>query len=89
MKFAKRTSPLLFCVIAAIAFPAIAQQPPDVVNSDAYFNTATGTDALFSLTPGITGPTCPIPPPGGECKHFYHGSFNTAAGYEALYSGIL
>jgi hypothetical protein len=56
----------------AVAGTAFAQQPPDVVNSDAYFNTAMGTNALLNLTP-ISGPP-------------YYGYFNTASGYQALYS---
>ena len=76
MKYSKRTSPLLFCVIAAIAFPAIAAQPPDPVSSDAYFNTAMGTDALFSLTP-VTHGLCPPPIACGTVREGY---YNTAAG---------
>jgi hypothetical protein len=38
-----------------VAGSAYGQQPPDVVTSDASFNTAMGTDALLHLTP-ISGP---------------------------------
>jgi len=54
----------------ALASAAYSAQPPDVVASDGSQNTAMGTDALLNLTPGVN--------PSGW--------FNTAAGYEALYS---
>jgi len=67
-------SHLILIGALAVAGAAYGQQPPDVVNSDAYFNTAMGTNALFSLTPS----SCSTSPPVG-CS-------NTASGYEALYS---
>jgi hypothetical protein len=53
-----------------VAFSVNAQQPPDIVHSDAYFNTAMGDNALLNLTPFGT--------PGGP------GSSNTATGYSTL-----
>jgi len=55
---------------------AFAQQPPDVVISDEYYNTAMGTSALLNLTPS----SCP---PGDS---ILLGCYDTASGYEALYS---
>jgi len=37
--------------LALLPGPTYAQQPPDVVNSDAYANTAMGSSALLHLTP--------------------------------------
>lgn len=42
-------------LIACFAHAASAKQPPDVVSSDTFENTAMGTDALLSLTPGGGG----------------------------------
>src|SRR2546429_1776931 len=55
----------------AVARTAYAQQPPDVVVSDHYSNTAMGTGALLSVTPSSTT---------------ILGSGNTAAGAGALSS---
>ena len=55
----------------AIAGVAYGQQPPHVVNSDAYQNTAMSTQALFSLTANQ---------PSG------FGNTNTASGYQALHA---
>jgi hypothetical protein len=68
---ARNTSALvLIGALAAMAEAAYGTQPPDVVNSDAYFNTAMGTGALFSLTPSSDN----------------EGYYNTASGDQALYS---
>ena len=66
------------CFLALIALCAMAesvhaQQPPDVVASDAYDNTAMGTSALSNLTPSY--------PNACNC---YLGYSNTASGNFAL-----
>jgi phospholipase C len=51
MKTLNKSRVVLITALVAIAQSAYAQQPPDVVNSDAYFNTAMDTNTLLSLTP--------------------------------------
>jgi hypothetical protein len=58
-------------ILIGMAATARAQQPPDVVSSDASYNTAMGTEALFSVLLG-TGSTA------------YLGSRNTAVGWSSL-----
>jgi hypothetical protein len=61
--------------LALLSGAAYGQQPPNVVVSDAYFNTAMGTNALISNgSGGCLGPF-------SACN-----LGNTAAGYDALYS---
>lgn len=76
-------SPILFLALTT-AFQAVhAQQPPDLVNSDGYFNTASGTHALENLTPN---------PDGNNNSAFGNvalqfnttGQWNTGIGSEAL-----
>jgi hypothetical protein len=62
-------------LMGAAGSAALAQQPPDVVQSDDFGNTAMGTSALLSATPEDTAK------PGRSI-----GSYNTAAGLNALYS---
>lgn len=65
----------LSIAIAGLSAAAYAQQPPDVVNSDSFQNTAMGTGALLYVQPFTnTGVTPPI----------YNGQRNTAAGALAL-----
>jgi hypothetical protein len=64
---------LSFGGLLCIAGVALAQQPPDVVASDDYWNTAMGRSALAYLTPGADSTD-------------YLGSRNTAAGSGALSS---
>src|ERR1700688_3927318 len=61
----------------AVAGAVYGQQPPDVVTSDAFDNTAMGHGVLFSLAPFSI---CH----GGFCE--FAGGYNTGAGYQALYS---
>jgi hypothetical protein len=61
---------LLITGTVTVASLAYGQQPPDVVKSDAFDNTAMGNGALMSITPGA-----PLRVSGGR---------NTAAGSEAL-----
>jgi Chaperone of endosialidase len=60
---------VLIAGLAGIAQGAYAQQPPDIVESDAYANTASGYNALVSLQVG--GPQ-------------YEGTNNAAFGFSAL-----
>ena len=73
MKTVNRSSLVLITALVAIAQSAHAQQPPDVVVSDGFENTAMGSMALFSLTYNS------VPPP-------FLGVGNTASGYWALSS---
>ena len=57
--------------MALVSGVVYGQQPPDVVVSDTFFNTAMGTGALLNLTPS-------------QC--YSQGCANTAVGYYALYS---
>jgi hypothetical protein len=59
----------------ALAAAALGQQPPDVVVSDAYCNTAMGSGALLNNMPGSVLPFC------GAV-----GNDNTASGFDVLYS---
>ena len=63
---------LMIGALGAAAGAAFAAQPPNTVTSDAYFNTAMGTNALLNL-----------PAPSG-----LFGIDNTAAGYAALQSNM-
>jgi hypothetical protein len=68
----------LFFALGALAASgtAFAQVPSTNDTSDKYFNTGSGTNALFSVTPSTVG--C------GES-----GTCNTAAGYKALYANTV
>ena len=77
----------IFAAIALMTESAHAQQPPDVVNSDTYNNTASGTNALLNLQAGGGG--------GGNNNSAFGysalqsnttGYNNNAVGYFALYS---
>jgi len=76
-------SGILFSLIglAAALPPAYAQQPPDVVDSDASGNTASGTGALAHLTAPATRNSA-----FGYAALYLNstGSYNTAAGFSAL-----
>jgi hypothetical protein len=73
---------ILLSLFSAIAWPVFAQQPPDVVVSDSYGNTAMGTSVLLNIEPPAgfqnTG--------GGESalQSNTTGAFNTAFGVDAL-----
>jgi hypothetical protein len=64
-----------------MADSAYAQQPTDVVMSDALFNTAMGTDVLLHLAGGKYNTA------SGYGALFYNttGSYNNASGNLALY----
>src|SRR5882724_8026165 len=67
--------------LAAAMPPAHAQQPPDVVTSDANGNTASGTAALFYLTSPARSNSA-----FGYAALYLNstGSYNTAVGNSAL-----
>ena len=75
-----RLSPLLICLVAAVAGPLHAAQPPDVVQSDSSGNTAMGTQALYFNTTG----TFNTASGAGALFRNTTGPFNTAAGVNAL-----
>lgn len=81
MKALKKSSVVLIAALVAIVGIAYAAQPPNVVESDVYGNTAMGTEALLNVTSG-GGNTA-----SGAAALFSNttGSFNTASGYAALY----
>jgi hypothetical protein len=76
---------VLICLIFAMATPALAQQPPDVVVSDGMANTAMGTNALFNVNLDESG--CHNTA-SGEYALFSDtsGSYNTATGFSSLFS---
>jgi hypothetical protein len=53
MKSLNRSSPVLTITLLAIAEFVYGAQPPDVVTSDAYGDTAMGSGALLNLTTGL------------------------------------
>jgi hypothetical protein len=67
-----RSFVLTLTAYVALTDSGYGAQPPDVVHSDSNANTAMGTDALFSLSSGAGTQNPP--------------SYNTAAGFDALYS---
>jgi trimeric autotransporter adhesin len=74
---------ILISAYAAVALPASAQQPPDVVTSDGHWNTAMGTDALLSSTGSSYNNTAA----GSQALYFNtSGQSNTAVGVQALYA---
>src|SRR5271167_4958484 len=52
MKLTARSTGRLVCALAWAASAADAAQPPDVVVSDGYGNTAMGTDVLYNQAAG-------------------------------------
>ena len=75
-------SPLFLSLLAAVAAPVLAQQPPDVVQSDVYGNTAMGSNALWLNTTSNANTAA------GSNALFHNttGSSNTAVGQTALTS---
>jgi hypothetical protein len=75
-------SPLLLLALTA-AYQSAFAQPPDIVNSDAYFNTASGTHALENVTPNPDGNNNSAF--GDTALQFNNtGQWNTGIGSEAL-----
>ena len=73
---------LLLSITGCVAVTSLGYgaQPPDVVVSDAYGNTAMGTNALFSVTYGNSNTAA------GHDALYYNttGDFNAAFGHGAL-----
>ena len=75
----------LICLISAMATPALAQQPPDVVTSDSLANTAMGTNALLHVNLDESG--CHNTASGDDALYSdTSGSYNTATGFSSLFS---
>lgn len=66
-------------VLSLLSAPVCAQQPPDVVVSDAHANTAMGTNALLSYSGGVADTAA-----GSGALEYFNGSGNTAVGATAL-----
>jgi len=76
---------LFFCLVFALAAPALAQQPPDPVASDSMANTAMGTDALLHVNLDESG--CHNTATGEDALYSdTSGSYNTATGFSSLFS---
>ena len=73
MKTSNAVTAILLAQAAMCSPPLLAQQPPDVVQSDSWENTAMGTNALLQLTPN-------------SCQ--YCGIENTAAGFVLMSSAV-
>jgi len=75
----------MICLICAMATPALAQQPPDVVVSDSMANTAMGTDALLNVNLDESG--CHNTATGENALYSdVSGSYNTATGFSSIFS---
>ena len=75
---------VLVAALAAMIQTSLADPPPNVVDSDAAFNTAMGTDALADLTDGFANTAS-----GFEAlRSNTTGSSNTAFGTRALNSNV-
>jgi hypothetical protein len=86
MKHSPILSAILFFALLAAADTAYAQQPPDVVQSDAFENTAMGINALKIVTTGNidVGGFANTAAGAYSLASNGLGSFNTAFGAEAL-----
>jgi len=71
---------LLIASLTGTAASAYAQQPPDVVNSNANGDTAMGTNALLNLTTGCCNTASGL----DALQNDTTGSYNTASGVNAL-----
>jgi trimeric autotransporter adhesin len=81
---AKAYSALIY-LISAMATPALAQQPPDLVTSDSLANTAMGSNALLNVNLSENG--CHNTASGENALYSdTGGSYNTATGFNSLYS---
>ncbi len=77
-------SPLLLLALTAAYQSALAQQPPDTVRSDDYFNTASGTGALQLLTPSTQSGNNNSAFGYASLQENTTGQWNTAIGSAAL-----
>lgn len=73
-------------VLVGLSATAYAQQPPDVVKSDVYYNTAMGTIALGNLTPTYTSGNNNTAGGYAALDGLTTGANNAAFGTEALLS---
>jgi Chaperone of endosialidase len=88
MKTLSKSSLVLLTALAAIPGAAYGQQPPDVVTSDTYGNTAIGTDALLNL---ISSANSDANTAAGYRALYSNttGNINTAFGAFALFSNTI
>ncbi|MGO9933474.1 MAG: tail fiber domain-containing protein [Steroidobacteraceae bacterium] len=87
MNHSAKAYSVLICLISAMATPALAQQPPDLVTSDSLENTAVGTDALLNLSDDESG--CHNTASGADALYSdTGGSYNTAIGFSSLFSNV-
>lgn len=78
---------VLICLISAMTTPALAQQPPDLVQSDTMANTAMGTAALQNIDLEESG--CHNTASGAYALYSdTSGSYNTGTGLSSLFSNI-
>ena len=85
MKHSAKACSVLICLISAMATPALAQQPPDLVKSDSMANTAMGSNALFSVK--LSESACHNTASGDDALYSdTSGSYNTATGFSSLFS---
>jgi len=81
---AKAYSVLIY-LISAMATPALAQQPPDLVTSDSMANTAMGSNALLNVK--LSETACHNTASGENALYSdTSGSYNTATGFSSLFS---
>jgi hypothetical protein len=87
MNHSAKAYAVLTCLISAMTTPALAQQPPDPVQSDSMANTAMGTDALLNVNLSESG--CHDTASGEDALYSdTSGSYNTATGFGSLFSNI-
>jgi hypothetical protein len=87
MNYSTKNFAVLMLLIGATATPALAQQPPDLVQSDSMANTAMGTSALQNIDLDESG--CHNTGSGAYALYSdTSGSYNTGTGLSALYSNI-
>src|ERR1700733_6602532 len=79
-----KSSVILIGALLGTEEQAIAAQPPDVVTSDALFNTAMGSKALFNNSSGQLNTASGV----NALFNNTTGSRNTADGLNALYSNF-
>jgi len=76
---------LIAATLLTAAGSASGAQPPDVVQSDSFDNTAMGSDALLSVTPSIGSGTDNTAAGFNALKFNTTGFFNTAVGSDSLF----
>lgn len=87
MNHSAKALAMSICLISAMTTPALAQQPPDPVNSDSLANTAMGTDALLNVDLAESG--CHNTASGEDALYSdTSASYNTATGFSSLFSNI-